>query len=44
MLSRSYVQRGVPLNLKRLYPDICDLKSRVLCYLNRIKLGSVESH
>ena len=36
-------QRGVSLNLDGLYRDIRDLKSRVLCDLNRIKLRCVES-
>ena len=43
MLLGSNVQRGVPLNLEGLYRDIRDLKSRILCDLNRIKLRGVES-
>src|SRR6185437_7879936 len=36
-------QRGVLLNLDGLYRDPCDLKSRVLCDLDRVKLRCVES-
>ena len=43
MLSGGNVQRGVSLNLEGLYRDIRDLKSRVLCDPNRIKLRGVES-
>ncbi len=43
MLSRSNVQRGVPLNLEGLYSYIRDLKSRILFDLNRVKLRGVES-
>jgi len=32
----------VPLNLERLYSDIRDLKSRVLCDLKKIKLCGIE--
>ena len=37
------VQRRVSLNLEGLYSHIRNLKSRVLCDLNRIKLRGVES-
>ena len=43
MLPDSNFQRGVSLNLEGLYRDIRDLKSRILCDLNRIKLRGVES-
>src|SRR6185437_1680703 len=43
MLRGNNVQRGVALNLESLYRDHRDLKSRILCDLNRIKLRSVAS-
>lgn len=43
MLPGSNVQRGVLLNLDGLYSDVRDLKSRVLCDLNRVELRGVES-
>jgi len=37
------VQRGLLLDLDGLHRDICDLKSRVLCDLKRVKLRGIES-
>lgn len=43
MLSGRIVQRGVLLNLDGLYSDVRDLKSRVLCDLDKVEYRSVES-
>jgi hypothetical protein len=43
MLSGRIAQRGVLLNLDCLYSDSRDLKSRVLCDLNRVEFRGVES-
>ncbi len=43
MLLGNKIQRGMSLNLEGLDRDMRDLKSRILCDLNRIKLRSVKS-